>query len=436
MSFYKDFNLQQNKKLFILSCIIVCILCLRVIYHIEHQAISVSFETSPEKQQNHIEDEEFTDNIQDYQINVVKGDKLVDILRNHKINNNEIEALFSSLKTAYNIHNIHEGQSINLTIENITHPKLISFEIELDPSHKIIAIHNDHNTFDAKTIKNLTYKQVVRVSQPIKDSLFSTAISTGISEHMVMSLVKLYNSYNINLNRDIRDGDKFEIIFEKFIDENGNFSHEGKIIYSSLTTKKNKILDIYRYTTQKDTESYFNSNGRYLVNLPLLQLPLDNIKVSSSFGERYHPIYKKVKLHKGVDLAAAVGTPVKSASDGTVEYIGNRGGYGKYMRIKHNKHYSTAYAHLSKFPNNLKVGSKVKTGEIIAYSGKTGQVTGPHLHYEVLYKNKQINPMKVSSLLKTISLEGEELKKFIEFTKKIQTALQKTTISESDIYNT
>ena len=438
MIWYKGLNISLHSKFIILSFIIILLLFCRALNNAavglkSIPAIDVTTLQDVESYHDVGHEEESINTIKDLHIKVAKGDTLINILNYNGISNKEAYNLLSSLKKVYNVRKLYEGQLINLTLEEGPQPKIISLEIEIDPTKKVISIHNDQNNFDSKIIKNIRYKKLKKISHKIEGSLFSSATSNGLSDQVVMNLVNLY-SKRINLNRDIKDGSKFEILLEEFVDENGQFSHDGNIIYASLTTKKK--IDLYRYVMQNGNEGYFYANGDYANKHSQLQLPLKQVRISSEFGNRRHPISKKVTMHKGVDLVAPTGTPVYSASDGIVEYIGNRGGYGQYIRIKHNDYYSTAYAHLSKFSDNLKVGSSVKTGEVIANSGKTGMATGPHLHYEVLYKNKQIDPMNISSTMKVARLEGSELQRFKSFIVKIHEFVNQDNIENiGDLYS-
>jgi murein DD-endopeptidase MepM/ murein hydrolase activator NlpD len=142
-----------------------------------------------------------------------------------------------------------------------------------------------------------------------------------------------------------------------------------------------------------------------------MKTPIDGARLSSSYGVRKHPILGYNKLHKGVDFAAPKGTPIYAAGNGVIDFVGKNGGYGKYIRIRHNSSYKTAYAHLSNYKKNIYKGIRVSQGEVIGYVGSTGKSTGPHLHYEVIYQNKQINPMKMKLPSGKI-LKDNELKKF------------------------
>ena len=140
--------------------------------------------------------------------------------------------------------------------------------------------------------------------------------------------------------------------------------------------------------------------------------PLDGARISSVFGKRKHPILGYTKMHKGVDFAAPRNTPVFAAGDGIIEYAKRNGGYGKFIRIRHNSDYKTAYAHLDRYAKNIREGTKVKQGDIIGYVGSTGRSTGPHLHYEIIFRNKQVNPLKVR-MPKELKLNNQDYDSFI-----------------------
>jgi murein DD-endopeptidase MepM/ murein hydrolase activator NlpD len=156
---------------------------------------------------------------------------------------------------------------------------------------------------------------------------------------------------------------------------------------------------------------YFDGKGNS-VRKSLLRTPINGARISSGFGMRRHPVLGYSKMHKGTDFAAPTGTPIFAAGAGTITYYGVKGGYGNYVQIRHNPEYSTAYGHASKFNKKFKVGSKVKQGDVVAYVGTTGRSTGPHLHFEVIYKGQQINPAKVKAT-SGIRLAGKELKSFL-----------------------
>ena len=182
----------------------------------------------------------------------------------------------------------------------------------------------------------------------------------------------------------------------------------GDVIYASMTLS-GKTKAYYRYTPKSGITDYFDEQGRS-VRKTLMRTPVDGARLSSGFGARRHPVLGYTKMHKGVDFAAPRGTPIMAAGDGVVERANRYGGYGNYLRIRHNSELKTAYAHIHRFAKGVSAGSRVKQGQIVAYVGSTGRSTGPHLHYEVLQNMKQVNPLSIKVAAGEI-LKGSELKR-------------------------
>ena len=242
----------------------------------------------------------------------------------------------------------------------------------------------------------------------ISSSLYQDGVKKGLPLSILADAIRLY-SFDIDFQRDIQKNTQFEISYEILINEERNEITYGQINFINLIIQ-NRELEYYIFKSDDGLYDYFNKKGKN-VKKSLLKTPLDGARLSSSFGIRKHPISGYNKLHKGVDFAAPKGTPVYAGGNGVVEYAGNNGGYGKYIRIRHNNEYKTAYAHLSGFKKGISKGKRVNQGDTIGYVGSTGKSTGPHLHYEIMFQNKQINPMKMK-LPSGKTLKGEELKKF------------------------
>ena len=217
-------------------------------------------------------------------------------------------------------------------------------------------------------------------------------------------------SFDIDFQRDIQKGNKLEILYKVLYNEKRKEVSYGNIQYVNLIFQKNN-LEYFIFKTSEGFIDYFDREGKN-VRKALMKTPLDGAKISSSYGKRNHPILGYNKFHRGVDFAAPIGTPVYAAGNGTIEYASRNGGYGKYIRIRHNNSYKTAYAHLSAFKKGISKGIRINQGQIIGYVGSTGRSTGPHLHYEVIYQNKPINPMKMK-LPSGKVLTGKELKTFV-----------------------
>jgi murein DD-endopeptidase MepM/ murein hydrolase activator NlpD len=199
----------------------------------------------------------------------------------------------------------------------------------------------------------------------------------------------------------------------------------GDIKYARLITADNDIA-LYRYEDNDGNVDYFDRNGKSTKN-SLMKTPVDGARMSSGYGMRRHPVLGYDKMHKGVDFAAPTGTPIYAAGDGVVEKAARWGGYGNYVKIRHNSSLKTAYAHMHSI--KVKAGTRVKQGQIIGTVGTTGRSTGPHLHYEVLMGGKQVDPRGVNVPVGE-ELRGASLKKFkdtigvyeVEFSTKLKTA--------------
>lgn len=257
--------------------------------------------------------------------------------------------------------------------------------------------------------------KILLISSNIKSSFFATGVEQGLAPNTVMKLIDIYKNLDVNFKKDITPESKLEVLLERPSEHKNS---REKILYTSLTIH-NKIINLYYYKPQDGKEGYFDKEGLSLKNNTFFIKPLNgDYRISSKFGNRKHPIRGHTAFHKGVDYATKFGTPIYATADGIIDYIGNNGGYGKYIRIKHKDDYATCYAHISKFNNNLKLGSKIKQGQIVAYVGSTGNATGPHLHYEVIHHSKHIDPLLLERKIE-IKLSGHELTKFKLFIDKM-----------------
>ena len=277
---------------------------------------------------------------------------------------------------------------------------------------KIEKISN--NNFKSEIIEIPIYKELVSNDVIINYSIFRDGRDDNIPTSILNDLIRLY-SFDLDFQRDIKKGNKLQVMYEVFYNENRRTVSYGNIIYTNIIFEKND-LEYFAFKTTEGYIDYFDREGKN-VKKALMKTPIDGAKLSSTFGMRMHPILGYNKMHRGIDFAAPIGTPIFAAGNGVVEYIGRNGAYGKYIRIRHNNSYKTAYAHLNGYQKDISKGSKVKQGQIIGFVGSTGRSTGPHLHYEIIYQNKQINPLTLK-LPSGKKLEGNELKEFKKIVKK------------------
>ncbi|KAF8818029.1 glycyl-glycine endopeptidase ALE-1 precursor [Rickettsia endosymbiont of Cardiosporidium cionae] len=293
--------------------------------------------------------------------------------------------------------------------------KTITIKISNIKNVEINKLQNDE--YSAKLINTPFAQKVIRITGTIDQNLALTAQDLSIPYHAIMPVIKAY-SHNIDFQRDIRTGDKLDVLLKQYYTEDGTFSHVGDITYAALNLR-NKKVEIYQFIDANNKASYYDKNA-FSVEKALLRTPVKTGQISSNFGMRKHPVLGYSRMHKGIDFAAPIGTPILAAGNGQIVAMGAKGGYGNHIEIKHNKNYNTLYAHLSKYAKKLKVGSKINQGQVIGYIGMTGITTGPHLHFEIIKNSIKINPANIKSIPQT-KLSGNSLKKFNDI--KRQTSL-------------
>lgn len=226
----------------------------------------------------------------------------------------------------------------------------------------------------------------------ITSSLFAAAEQAGLPDEAAIKLAELFGT-EINFHTDLRAGDEFSVIYEATTRE-GVETGVARILAAEFTNRGERHTVVF-YRSSDGEEGYYTADGRNLKQA-FLRSPLAFTRVTSGFKMRFHPIKKAWRQHKGVDFGASAGTEIKATSDGVVDFIGSKGGYGNAVILRHRNQITTLYAHMSRFPKGLKRGARVTQGEVIGYVGSTGWATGPHLHYEFRKKDAPIDPMAMA----------------------------------------
>ena len=327
-----------------------------------------------------------------YEIN--KGDTIQKILRKYKVQNSEIQRVINQYKKFGKPNQLLVGQKIDIIIKKEPATKknsIIKFSVPITKSTTIEITKNEENKIISKKIITKLYKKKILSENIIKNNLYSSAIEARVNPDTIIEFARIFG-FEIDFQRDIRKNDYFKIIYEKYFDENGEFIKSGSILYAHMSVNGREI-SLYKFGNDKDY-GYFNINGKS-VEKALMKTPINGARLSSSFGMRKHPILGFTKLHTGTDFAAKEGTPIVASGSGTIARAKWCGGGGNCIKIKHNSTYQTIYAHMKSFAKGIKVGKKVKQGQIIGYVGSTGMSTGPHLHYEVIVNNKKVNSQKL-----------------------------------------
>ena len=317
---------------------------------------------------------------------VKKGDSLSVIFEEKEV----------PLNTAYKIFNFDK----NNLLSNIVPGNIMEFNYLENDLLSIEIIKDEVNSILISTKDDISIKKIVKERQTIKsfnfgeikDSFYKSAKDVGIPDSIIMDFAYIFG-WDIDFVFDVRNGDKFSVVFETDYSE-GNKVSSGDIILAEFINKDKRYI-AQRFFDDVQGKQYFNENGEN-IKKAFLRAPLDFAFISSHFNpNRMHPILHKIKAHNGVDYAAKRNTPVKASGDGVISFIGRQSGYGRTVEIKHGGNIKTLYAHLEKFNNKFKVGSKVKQGEVIAYVGDSGQATGPHLHFEFWQGQTRTDPVKV-----------------------------------------
>ena len=339
-------------------------------------------------------------------IKILQGDTFVSILESLNFEQENIYEIISEIENFFDLKKIKTGEIISVFENSFGEIKKIEF---FKNSETIISVNLDKEI--NLNIRELSKDSYIESKEyTITEALFSDGIKNGVSPDILVKIISLF-SFDLDFQRDIRVNTVVSISYEfDEIIETGKLEYND-IKYASIIID-GKQLEYFKFMTDDGYIDYFNREGKN-VKKSILKTPLDGARISSNFGMRKHPISGFNKMHKGVDFAAPTGTPIYAGGNGIVEYVGRNGGYGKYIRIRHNNGYKTAYAHLSNYKKGISKGVRVNQGEVIGYVGSTGNSTGPHLHYEIIYQNKHINPLKLKLPSGKI-LQGKELERFKE----------------------
>ena len=328
----------------------------------------------------------------DYEIK--KGDTIQKILKKYKVQNNEIQKVINQYKKYSNPNQLLLGNKIDIIIEkNLAANKnsIIKFSVPVTKSTTISITKNEENKIVSKKIITKLYMRKTLSENTIQKNLYSAAMEANINPDTIIEFARIFG-FEIDFQRDIRKNDYFKILYEKYFDENGEYIKSGSILYAHMSVNGREIT-LYKFGDDKGY-GYFDINGKS-VEKALMKTPINGARLSSSYGMRKHPILGFTKLHTGTDFAAPMGTPIMASGSGTITRAKWCGGGGNCIKIKHNSTYETIYAHMKNFAAGMKVGKKVRQGQIIGYVGSTGMSTGPHLHYEVIVNGKKVNSQKL-----------------------------------------
>ena len=344
---------------------------------------------------------------------VKSGETFDKILEGYSINKKEIIHIKNSVKKFTNINILNTKQIIEFDLDKTTN-KIKKFTFKISNIQKVFLERNiENDEFNEEILSIKLEKKIIYSENIILQSLYKSATDQNIPANVIVEFARIYG-FQVDFQRDIRKKDKFQIMYETFLNEKKEIVETGEILYANLKLS-GQDNSLY-YFDKEGSEGHFDKNGKS-VKKALMKTPINGARLSSPFGMRKHPIDGFNKMHRGTDFAAPMGTPIMASGDGVVKKAGWCGGGGNCVKIKHNSTYQTVYAHMSKFARGIKKGVRVKQGQIIGYVGSTGKSTGPHLHYEVIVNGKKVNSQKLKLPSGNV-LKGEKRKLFE--TKKIK----------------
>ena len=354
---------------------------------------------------------------------VKKGDTVTSILREQGATPEEAKSISTTLGPRGRDGGLKEGEKVRILMAPAgpgAGQRLQPYRVIVanDSAVEAVAALSDLGKYVAVDVQSMnTATETAEASDDDDDdgtgvrlyqSIYETALRNKVPPAVIEDMIRIY-SYDVDFQRKVQPGNSFDVFFAGE-DEGATITEKTEVLFASLTvggeTKK-----YYRFQTPDDAVvDYYDETGKSAKKF-LVRKPVNNAIMRSGFGSRRHPILGYVKMHTGVDWATAYGTPIFASGNGVVEVAGWEGGYGKYVKLKHNNGYETAYGHMSAFAKGLEVGKRVRQGQVIGFVGSTGQSTGAHVHYEILVNGRFVDPMRIK-LPRGRSLDGPLMASF------------------------
>jgi murein DD-endopeptidase MepM/ murein hydrolase activator NlpD len=323
-------------------------------------------------------------------VTVRAGQTLSTIFEAEGLGNSECMEILGLSRDSARLRNLRAGEKLHLLRD--AEGSLEELHYDLDETHTLQVRRND-DQLEAFTVAAELERRPAQAVGVIDSSLFAAAQKAGLPNRLTLEFAELFG-YDVDFALDLREGDRFVVIYDELY-KNGQKVRDGNIVAAEFVNQ-GRSYRAMRYEDVDGNVAYYSPDGQSL-RKAFMRTPVDFARISSGFNlHRLHPILNVIRAHKGVDYAATIGTPVKATGDGRVEFVGNKGGYGHVIMLKHGAQYETVYGHLSRFRAGLAVGQKVTRGQVIGYVGMSGLATAPHLHYEFRINGVHQNPVTVT----------------------------------------
>jgi murein DD-endopeptidase MepM/ murein hydrolase activator NlpD len=347
-----------------------------------------------------------------------EGQTFAEMLTDQGVDEGDALAAMNALSKSYDLRRLRAGQDVSLSFARTDAKETLTGAVfQPEDTKEISLARSADGSYAAHVTVIPVTRHRVAAAGEIRTTLYEAGDRAGVSHALMASLIRIY-SHSIDFQRDVHPGDRFEVLYDQSKTAKGKAVGDSTIVYARLNVD-GKSHEMYRVTFNDGTADYFDEHGQ-TVRRALLRTPVAAAHITSGYGMRVHPLLGYSKMHKGVDFGAPIGTPIFAAGGGTIEEIGFKSGFGRYIRIRHNGAMETAYGHMSRFAASLYRGAHVAQGQVIAYVGMSGRATGPHLHFEVHMNGQQVNPMSVKAMPAGRTLDGKMLTAFREGQTKIR----------------
>jgi murein DD-endopeptidase MepM/ murein hydrolase activator NlpD len=350
-------------------------------------------------------------------LKVESGDTMITLLQDAGVSGGEAFKAVTALKEVYEPRKLRPGQEVRVALDaaesdgadsGAATKRLAGLRLRASAERDVAVERTPDGGFTARDLPRDLTRGVARVTGTIESSLMRAADRRDVPMEPLLTVIKGF-SYAVDFQRDLREGNGFEVVWERYRDSTGEVAKLGEVLYAALETRDERLA-MYRFERDNGHVDYFNADGESVRRL-LMRTPINGARLSSGYGMREHPILGYSRMHEGLDFAAPRGTPVYAAGQGRIEAAGWKGGYGRYIRIDHTQGYTTAYGHLKGYADGIADGAWVSQGDVIGYVGNSGRSTGPHLHYEIRKGGQPVNPRDLD-LPTGYQLKGEELARF------------------------
>jgi len=345
-------------------------------------------------------------------VEVQRGETMQEAVERTGIPADEARHVVDLMAQAFDIAHIRAGLAFQAAVQaprdRRDDVKLVSLTLPASAAKTITISRTFDGALQLHQQEEQVREQETVASGEIRGSLYEAAVNAGATPQLTHQVVQLF-AHKLDFTRDIQPGDKFSLVFDRKVTESGKVVETGDLIYAELDAD-GKTTRFYRFDRKDGPADYFDETGKNIKGF-LLKTPVDGARITSLFGMRKHPILGYTRAHQGIDFGAGTGTPILAAGDGVVAEAGRKGGYGNWLRIRHNGGWDTGYGHISRYAKGIHRGSRVKQGQVVAYVGATGLATGPHLHYEVWKNGARVNPLSAKVPQGTV-LGGRELAAF------------------------